>query len=286
MHAPRWVVVAGALLAAGSARAGLPEPAFPLPEMNIAAQRALLQQARPAPGPYAAGLGSMGAPAASIPLAPILDRIRTTRASFRAGDATVRVFGDKSRNKKNWFVGFAVDGGEAQFRNGRKMIHWGFLKRTVHLELGGRRYSAYVAGKLTDKIHSELIVEADDKSEPRRSWTAEQLADAAYDTGAPVSIAGKEYRLMYMRDFDEDGDGEFAGYAEDRSITLMTREGGKLIGYHWFEREIPRDSILVSRPKAVGADEAGDGALTIGLRLTPDGALEIYAPAGAAVAAR
>jgi hypothetical protein len=164
------------------------------------------------------------------------------------------------------------------------MIHWGFLNRTVHLELAGKRYSAYLAGKITDKMHSELVIEADDKSEPRRSWTVEQLADAAYETGVPVTLAGKEYRVMYTSDFDENDDGEFAGYAADRSITLMTREGGKLIGYHWFERELPRDAILVSHPKAVGADESRDGGLTLGLRLSPQGALELYTLAGAAVA--
>lgn len=285
MHAPRWVIVVGALLAAGRVRAGLPEPRFPFPEMNIAAQRAMLQQARPAPGPYAAGLGTMGAPVASIPLAPVLDRVRTAKTEFRAGTAEVHVFGGKSRNKKNWFVGFATDGGDTQFRNGRKMIHWALLNRTVRLELGGRRYSAHVDGKVTDKMHSVLVVEAEDKAEPKRSWTVEQLADAAYETGVPVTISGKEYRLMYTRDFDEDGDGEFAGYAADRSITLMTREGGKLIGYHWFEREIPRDAILVSKPKAVGADESKDGAFVVGLRVTPAGTLELYSPAGAGVAA-
>ncbi len=83
---------------------------------------------------------------------------------------------------------------------------------------------------------------------------------------------------MYTRDFNEDERGDFGGYTGDRSITLMTREGDKLIGYHWFEREIPGDRILVSTPKVAGADASRPGSFTVGLRLSA-GALEIYSPA-------
>ena len=184
-------------------------------------------------------------------------------------------FGGKSQNKKNWFVGFAPDGGVVQFYNGRKMLHWGPLRRTVHFVIDGRKYSAIFEGKLTDKMASRLTVEPEDKREPASSWTVQDLSEAAYAAGFPVAIGRKEYRLFYTRDFNEDEHGEFAGYTGDRSITLLTREGGVLVGYHWFEREIPSAGILVSAPKAVGADDARAGALTVGLRLN-DGALEIY----------
>lgn len=271
MKAPLAVLL---LLASARAWSATAEFGYSVPAAAFQAQRA--RQIRPAPGePFAVEPGALGAPVASVPLAALLDNVRTTKATFSAGGATVHVFGGKSRNKKNWFLAFVVDGQEARFYNGKKLLHWTFIKRTVHLELNGRRFSTYVNGKATDKIHSEIIVEPEGGG-ARSLWTAETLADDAYAAGAPVTFKGREYRLLYSRDFDENDDGEFAGYAADRSITLMTRENGKLIGYHWFEREIPRDSILVSHPKAVGADESKDGGLTIGLRLSPAGALELY----------
>lgn len=293
MTAARWSLIVGALLSAGRARAEPAEAAVHGAEaafFGAAAPVADLARARadafrPPPGAsYAVLPGTLGAPLAAVPLAPILDRVRSTRAAFRAGTATVHVFGGKSRNKKDWFVGFAVEGGDAQFRNGRKMIHWALLNRTVRFAVGGRKYSSFVDGKITDKMHSVLVVRPEDKSEAESRWTAQELADDAFDTGIPVTIGGREYRLLYTRDFDQGDDGEFAGYASDRSITLMTREGGRLIGYHWFEREIPSDSILVSSPRAVGADSSGEGALTVGLRRAPGGTLEIYSLAGARVA--
>jgi hypothetical protein len=224
---------------------------------------------------YAVVPGAYGAPLLSIPLAPLLDGVRSTKATFRAGDVVVHVFGGKSQNKKNWFVGFMPEGGEAQFRNGRKMIHWVMLNRTVHFEIAGRKFSAWVEGKLTDKMNSRLFVGPEDKSAAPSSWTVSQLSDFSWDAGFPVSLDGKEYRLMYTRDFNEDEKGEFSAYTGDRSLTLMTREGGKLVGYHWFEREIPSDRVLVSTPKAVGADGASAGTFTIGLRLAA-GALELF----------
>ncbi|HXT02078.1 MAG TPA: hypothetical protein VN915_15485 [Elusimicrobiota bacterium] len=279
------LVALGALLAAivplsaVPASAGLPEFSASVEGLNFAAAQAIPQS------PPAWEAFSSGAQLQSIPLAPLLDGVRLTKGTFRAGGLVVHVFGGKSQNKKNWFVGFMPEGGEAQFRNGRKMIHWMMLNRTVHLVIAGRKYSAYVEGKVTDKMASRLVVVPEDRSETKSSWSVQELADFAYDAGAPVVLGGKEYRLMYTRDFNEDDKGEFAGYTGDRSITLMTREGGKLVGYHWFEREIPADRVLVSNPKAVGAEAAGAGSLAIGLRLVA-GTLELYSAAPAAVAAR
>lgn len=226
--------------------------------------------------PQYADPAALGAPVATADLSSILDNPRRARTTFTLGGTTVRVFGGKSRNKKEWFVGFAPEGGEAQWFNGRRMIHWAFLNRTVRVEIAGRAFKAFVKGKLTDKMNSVLRVEPEDGS-PAVQWTVRELSDAAYDAGFPVRFGGREYRLMYTRDFDQDGDGEFAGYAGDRSLSLMTRRGGTLVGYHWFEREIPADRVLLSTPKAVGADESGAGDLTLGLRRN-GATLELYAP--------
>lgn len=279
-RAPRWVVLAGLLLAAG--RAGAVSSDIAALGIDFSAVRAM--PLRPPPGTaFSVEAGAYAAPVQAVPLAPILDRVRRGRILFRSGSAVVHVFGGKSQNKKNWFLGFAADGGEVQFRNGRKMLHWAFLNRTVHFQIGPRKYAAYLEGKATDKMHSRVVVEPEDRSEPKSSWTIEEIADDSFDAGVPVSVGGREFRLLYTRDFNEDDKGEFAGYTGDRSITLMAREGGKLVGYHWFEREIPGDRVLISTPKGVGADESHSGAFAVGLRLN-GGVLEIYPASGVAVA--
>jgi hypothetical protein len=277
-RAPRWVVIAGLFLAAG--RAGAVSPELADFQFDFTAVRAM--PLRPAPGAaFSVEAASFQAPLQSIPLAPILDRVRMGRIVFRSGNSLVHVFGAKSQNKKNWFIGFEAAGGEAQFRNGRKMLHWAFMNRTVHFQIGSRKYSAYLEGKATDKMHSVVVVQPEDPLEPKSSWTVQEIADDSFDAGTPIAIGGREYRLLYTRDFNEDGDGEFGGYTGDRSITLMAKENGKLVGYHWFEREIPSDRVLISTPKAVGMDDSRAGAMTVGLRLNA-GVLEFYPATGSA----
>lgn len=219
---------------------------------------------------------SVGAAAASVRLDPILDAIRRGRVEFKTGTTTVRVFGVKSR-KKNWFVGFAADDGETVMINGHRMLHWAFIDRTAKFKIAGRAFSTWVEGKATDKIHSRLVVSPDDAPQTRWTWTIEQLSEDAYETGTPVTIGGRAMRLVYTRDFDEDSHGDFAGNASDLSITLLAKENGQIVGYHWFEREIPSDSVLVSTPKQAGADASTQGSFTVGLRMGPGRTLELYA---------
>jgi hypothetical protein len=271
------------LLAAVSASAETGEFAPSAAGIDFSGLRSAAQLP-PAGAPFEAAPGALGAPLRSIPLAPLLDGVRATKAVFRAGNVVVHVFGGKSENKKNWFIGFAPEGGEAQLFKGWKVLRWMVKHGAAHFWINGRQFTAHIDGKATDRLNSLLVVEPANKGEGRSSWTIQELSDDAWDAGAPVQIGGKEYRLMYTRDFNEDDQGGFAGYTGDRSITLMTRIDGKMIGYHWFEREIPSDRVLISTPKAAGADETTAGTFTIGLRLNA-GALEIY-PATTAVASR
>ena len=275
----RRLLVLGILLAARSASAGSAEFAPSAEGLNFTALRTVAQ--RPAAGEtFAAAPNAYGAPIYTIPLAPLLDGVRANQASFRAGNAVVHVFGGMSENKDNWFVGFATEDGAAQFHYWFKMLHYSLLliSHTVHFQINGRSYAAYIEGHL-DYGKSRIVVVPADKNEARSSWTAQELFDASYVTGVPVEIGGKEYRLMYTRDFDEDKHGEFGDYNGHRSITLVTRE----YAYHWFESEIPSDRILVSTPKAMLPRGSRPGTLTVGLRLN-GGALEIYWPAAASVA--
>lgn len=232
-------------------------------------------------GPSTVPVGTYGPPSAVIPLAPILDAVRGMKTTFRAGDTVVHVFGGRSRNKKNWFVGFAAEGAEEDWLNGRKMLHWALVSRTGHFEIAGRRYATYLKGRITDRMESRIVVEPEDKSEAASSWSLQDLVDAAYDVGLPVMLGGREYRLHYTREFDEDDRGEFKGYSGDRSITLVTRSGEKMAGYQWLERDIPTDSILVSNEKPLGGEEAKVAPLALGLRRDPSGSLEIYLTASA-----
>ncbi|MDE2510023.1 MAG: hypothetical protein KGL74_02775, partial [Elusimicrobia bacterium] len=242
-RAPRWVVALGLLLASG--RAGAVSSDIAALGIDFSTVRAMSLRP-PAGAAFSVEAGAFAAPAQAVPLAPILDRVRRGRIFFHSGSTIIHVFGGKSQNKKNWFIGFAVDGGDAQFRNGRKMLHWAFLNRTVHFQIGARKYAAYLEGKAADKMHSRVVVEPEDRSEPKSSWSIQEIADDSYDAGVPVSVGGREFRVLYTRDFNEDDNGEFAGYTGDRSITFMAKEGGKLVGYHWFEREIPADRVLIS----------------------------------------
>lgn len=267
----------GASLSAAAAFLGA---AVPMPSA------ALKKEAAPPPGASSVlPAGSLGAPSAVVPLPSLLDNVRRTKAAFRAGGAVVHVFGQKSEDQGGWFLGFAVEGGDCRFECGRNMLHWMFVNRTAHFSAGGRGYSAYVEGRALSPLDSRVVVR-DDASGSSASWSIRELAEDVYEAGWPVTLGGREYRLIYTRDFREDGAHGFGGYTSDRSIVLLFRSGTGFAGYHWFEREIPRGSILVATPR--GADVGGaavSGARPIGLSLAADGSLDLFA-APQAVAGR
>ena len=267
-------LLAAALLAPALARGAEFEFGGALPLFDFAAARKFA--APPPPGtPYVAPEGAFGAPAAVLPLASLLDNLRRTRASFRAGNTAVRVYGERSANKGDWFIVFAPDGGDPQFRNGRKMIHWALLKRTVHFSIAGKNFSAYIAGQLTDRMQSRIVVSADDGSQPESSWSVQQITDAGFATGEPVTLGGRAYRFFYARDFDQNDDGAFGRYTGGRSLVLVARDGDRFTAYHWLESDVPADGVLAVTEKPAFSD-ADAAPLQIGLRRTTDGRLEIY----------
>lgn len=258
--------------------------------LNFSAFKAQPQAA--VPSAYQAAAGALGSPLYSIELAPQLNRIRQTAASFQSGRWRVHVFGDKSQNKKNWFIGFAVDGQPPIFRNGRKMLRYklgglvSVANGTVYFWIDGRQYAAYLKGQLSHRMQSRVVIEPMQKGEAKTVFTIQQLSDAAFAAGLPLRIGGVEYRLLYSDNFAEDASGEFGSWTGDRSIVLMYRAAdGSYKGYHWFEREIPSDRILVATPRAADSDDGYEaGQLTLGLRLA-GGRLEIYYPNAPNIAA-
>lgn len=221
---------------------------------------------------------ALGAPILKIALDPILDNMRRTNAAFDAGGATVHVFGDKSQNKKSWFLGMAVAGGEAQFVKGEKIIHWMLIDRKADVVLNGRAYKVQVLGQLRNRMQSKIVFEPKDGS-PKAIFTAQQISDAVYDAGWLLQFGGREFRLLYTRNFNETDKGAFGGYSGDRSIVLMFKQDGKFKAYHWFERAIPTGSdVLVSTPKTADEDDNSTaGAFSVGLRIH-NRELELYYP--------
>lgn len=226
----------------------------------------------------------MGDPAVSIALDPLLDNMRRTATVFQIGGKTVRLFGDKSQNKKSWFLGFAEDGqADAQFRKGEKMLNWGIVMRgEAEITLDGRPFKVKLHGQLRNRMQSRIVIEPKAKGalDPKITITVQQVSDGVFAAGRPVRFAGRDFRLLYTRNFNETDRGDFAGYSGDRSIVLMFRQGEKLLGYHWFERAIPTGSeVLVSTPRAADEDDGGQaGGFTLGLRIGEGRALELYSP--------
>ncbi len=218
---------------------------------------------------------SLGTPAAVAPLPRLLDDVAGTRAVFRSGSALVHVYGEKSANGGDWFIIFAPEGGEPVFREGKKMIHWMMIKRTARATIGGESLRAYIQGNAMNRLESRLVVSFDDHSQPDRSWSIQELTDDGYEAGWPLTLAGRRFRLFYTRDFNQDGNGEFSGWTGDRSITLVTRDGGKFTAYHWKESEVPRDGVLEASVNASFSD-GGASSLRLGVRKLSDGSLAIY----------
>jgi hypothetical protein len=220
------------------------------------------------------------APSATLRLAPLLDNARRTGETFRAGTRVVHVFGDVSDDKNDWFVGFAPEGEEAQYRNVKKMLKVGIFGGSAHVTIDGRAYTARVDANVMHRMRSTLVVTADDGSMPAASWTAKQISEALYQAGYPLTLDGREYRLLYMRSFVEDGSGNFGRFNGRRSVVLMFRDGEDFSGYHWYEDQIPSDAVLFTTPPATGSDHAVASSARIGLRLQSDGVLGVYLPVG------
>lgn len=274
-------VAALCLWAAAPLRAQPLEAAFQDAEdINFAAFKRAAQPPRQ-PGAVVAE-GALGAPLHEIELAPLLNNIRRTAAAFRAGNAVVHVFGDKSENKNEWFIGLTIDPSDTMFKKGWKILHY-WLKpgaETWRVDIGGRMYDVRIDGQLRHRMQSKVVIEPEDKSEAKAVFTIQQLSDAAFAAGLPVRIGGTQYRLLYSQNFNEDGSGDFAGYTVDRSIVLMSRnEKGELKGYHWFEREIPEGQILITTPRAADSNDGYQAdSVTLGLSRS-GGKLRIYYPA-------
>lgn len=287
------MLAAGLLLAAclqPPARAQAPAAALLLPEFAGQANRSLdfsrfSPDATPPAqtGPHIVAVGSLGAPAAIVALAPLLNAIRATRAVFYAGSVPVHIYGSKSENNlglTGWFLQLYPEGAPDElFFNGASMARvlvkfWG----SSRLQINGREFDIHLDIDITNPQSSRLEIDPKKPSGPRISFTAGELAKDSYETGYPIRLGGTEYRVFYGRGFLSNGE-QFSGYSGNRSVVFMFRNGKDFSAYSIYEKNIPHDGILVSTPpKSLADDKKVPGDLTVGLRLDPGGNLEIYYP--------
>ncbi len=287
------MLIAGLILAA-SLQSAAPAQAIPALEMlpQIASEDGRpLDFSRFAPephpvapaAPHVVPAGTLGAAATVVPLSRIFESMRATRTVFYAGGVPVHIYGGKSENNlglTGWFLQLYPEGApDVLYFNGAAMAHvlvkfWG----SSRVEINGAQFSMHMDISIGDPPSSRLEIEPKKPAGAKISFTAGEIARGTYETGYPLRLGGKEYRVFYGRCYLSQG-AQFAGYSPNRSIVLMFPDGKSYSAYTFYEKDIPRGGILVSTPEKSLADEKKTpGDLTLGLRIDPSGDLEVYYP--------
>jgi hypothetical protein len=228
-------------------------------------------------------LGSLGAPAAVVPLDRLLNGVRATKTVFYAGSMPVHVFGSKSENNlglTGWFLQLYPEGATNElFFNGVAMSRvlvkfWG----SGRAQINGMEFDMHLDINLGDTSSSRLEIDQKKPAGAKISFSAAEIAKGAYATGCPLRLGGTEYRVLYGQNYWTKGE-QFGGYTANRSIVFMFSDGKDFSSYSFLEKDIPRDGILISTPpKSLADEKKSPGNLTLGLRLDPAGNLEVYYP--------
>ena len=278
---------------AGSAQAGSWRELPARLEPAAAVWGGSVQALDPVPGVPAAKPAACSAPEdwarygvpTVVELSPLLDTVWRKGVVFQAGPATVHISGMKSVNgKKNWFLTVWEEGAEApRFINGRSIVHYRpffspvpLMDGSAMIEVGQRRYKLTIEGQLINRSDSRLRVEPQDKSERRSEWKVRKVADAAFESGTPITLRGEKFRLLYTRNILEDDDGGFKGFAGDWTLVFMTVENGEYVAYGFSQAEVPVGSVGVFSQAPAGEDCESTRPLRVGLRLDGAGNLEVY----------
>jgi hypothetical protein len=234
---------------------------------------------------------------ALVPLPRILNNMRRTAVTFKAGGADVHVFGLKAQNNSGmsgWYVGFAVEGGETVFYRGYDALHLRKLgvgpDRKLRIVLNGRPFELQVKASMLRPMTSRVVITPLEPGVPPVEFTVAQLADGVFAAGWPVTLEGREYRVLYTENIVETGaSGEDAApggrvrLSGDRAIALMFKDKGGVSAYGWLERNIPRDRPAVTWTVAKGADSDGDPGPALSAMIDAEGRLDLrwVAPAPA-----
>jgi hypothetical protein len=226
-----------------------------------------------------------------VPLPSLLNNMRRTPAVFKAGGALVHVFGVRAQNNPGltgWYIGFAVDGGETVFFKGADALHLRKLgvgpDRHLAIKLNGQAFDLQVKVAITNTMKSRVVITPMEKGALPIEFTVAQLAEQVYEAGWPVSLGGRDYRLLYTENILEIPGTDAApappggrvAPSSDRVIALLFLDGkGGVSGYGWLERLIPRDRPLVTWTVAKGADADGDKGPAFSVMIDAQGRLDL-----------
>ncbi len=237
---------------------------------------------------------ALGRPIYTVVLPPILDADRRTSAVFMAAGVPVHVFGTKSENRKSWFIEFWPENAARPiFVKGNKLprikvLGLSLLNDAMTMKFNHIPYRVYIDLCVSDTMQSRLVIKSmDGRGESATFLIADMVRDA-YETGVPLRLGGKDYRLIYSRNFIEDGNGGFARYSGDNLLVFMTLDGDKVGGFHVLDTDIPRAGagVLVSAPsEARQNSKDSPDQTTVALSRDAVGNLKIYYPVPAAFAA-
>lgn len=226
-----------------------------------------------------------------VPLPALLNNMRASRAVFKAGDAVVHVFGVRAENNpglSGWYIGFSVEGGETVFFKGADALHLRKLgigpDRHLAIKLNGRAFDLQVKVAITNTMKSRVVITPMEKGAAPIEFTVAQLAAGVYEAGYPVSLGGRDYRLLYTDNIvevpgtetDPMPTGGRVVPSANRAIGLLFLDGkGGVSGYGWLERSIPRGNPLVTWTVAKGADADGDPGPALSVMIDAQGSLDL-----------
>jgi len=244
-----------------------------------------------------------------VPLPALVNNIRRGAITTYLDGRRVRVFGNKSQNTKEWFIGFITDDGAVRLFKGKKALYLDSkvlgaiaglfgpsMDNHLILEFYGRLYDVQIIGNAGDRMQSQIAFtpsrlkpgralrpdrrpefsDVEHAGERRTIGSIQQLIDLGERAAHPVPLGGVEYRLFYGEGFVEDKHGEYGGPSGDLSVAVIFRDRhGKSAGFHWFVKDISRERLVVSRPFIRGGVDNCRVGPTFGLMLMSDGQLDM-----------
>jgi hypothetical protein len=232
----------------------------------------------------------------TVPLPELLNNMRRTPNKFKAGAADVSVFGVRAQNNPGlagWYIGFSVNGGEAQYYKASDALKIKVMglgpNRHLEIWLNGLAFDLQIDVVKTDTMKTRVVITQKVRDARPTVFTVEQLAEGVYQAGWPLTIGGREYRLLYTENIEEvppvpDRSGKVAKVplggnvrvSGERVIAIMFRDAKNgIAGYGWMERYIPKDQPMTTWTIAKGADADGEPGPAMSVMIDAMGHLDL-----------
>lgn len=129
-----------------------------------------------------------------IPLSISLNGQLKSALKYNLGGKDVWVSGAFDR-QQNAYVSILVDGCDAVFFNLK-----GLVDRTERITIGTAKYKLYLVRNVISQKKSEVILEDSANSDEKILITLRRLLEAVDAGGAPVLVAGQNYKVFYTDD--------------------------------------------------------------------------------------